>query len=632
MQESDQAIFDDLDEMEVTNPTMALELLAKDAHPLQQYRELTQNAIETILSTPPKTGTVLWDVDWSHVEHAGVYRLACIDDGRGMTEEEMREHLNTLFSSGREQGVASNFGVGGKVTAGARNPAGVAYFSWTPAEGGLHCLFRRAGGPGSPYGLHRDTLPDGSTRSVFAHSWKPVKPGIIEDHGTVVVLHGETGEEDTILPPQESPSQSMKWLAKYLGTRYFRFPHGITVRVSEFPAERAKWPRWKPRTDEEWRQSGIRDRKVQGMGEYLDRYSERGRGVVDLEGALAHWWILDEGLSGGAHEINLNRGHTAALFQSELYDLVDQQRHRLQMQGFGILYAAKRVVVYVEPTVAGVTANTARSSLTIRGSELPWESWGKQFGSRLPREIRELEREVRDATAERDHAKSIQERLRRYKHLWKVTSWRANQAGPDRASGAAPSGASRRPEDVHGQDEDGTSDRRPQPQGADAGGGRGTTRNDYLSLLQQDGQPAERVNPRRDIPEVVWVDFEDDGDRPRDRAAEYVRGQNVIFANTRFRVFTDMIQQFTEELGGMHEDAPREIREAVREWYEQVLVEAVLRSWSFEHEAPWQRQQYAQLTSPEALTLAVLPFTFVHEKIKGSVRTRLGALAGSVSA
>jgi hypothetical protein len=61
-----------------------------------------------------------------------------------------------------------------------------------------------------------------------------------------------------------------------------------------------------------------------------------------------------------------------------------------------------------------------------------------------------------------------------------------------------------------------------------------------------------------------------------------------------------------------------------------VLVEAVLRSWSFEHEAPWQRQQYDQLTSPEALTLAVLPFTFVHEKIKGSVRTRLGALAGSV--
>jgi hypothetical protein len=93
-----------------------------------------------------------------------------------------------------------------------------------------------------------------------------------------------------------------------------------------------------------------------------------------------------------------------------------------------------------------------------------------------------------------------------------------------------------------------------------------------------------------------------------------------------------MINQFTEELGGMHDDAPAEIRDAVREWYEQVLVEAVLRSWSFEHEAPWQRQEYDQLTSPEALTLAVLPFTFVHEKIKGSVRTRLGALAGSVSA
>jgi hypothetical protein len=44
------------------------------------------------------------------------------------------------------------------------------------------------------------------------------------------------------------------------------------------------------------------------------------------------------------------------------------------------------------------------------------------------------------------------------------------------------------------------------------------------------------------------------------------------------------------------------------------------------------RRTYDQLISPEALTLAVLSLTFVHEKIKGSVRTRLGALAGSVSA
>ena len=125
MRASDQATFDDLDEMDVTRPTMAPELLAKDAHPLQQCRRLTQNAIETIQSTPSRAGTVLWDVDWFHVEHTRVYRLACIDDGRGMAEDETREHLNTLFSSGREQGVAGNFGIGGKVTAGAEEPGGI---------------------------------------------------------------------------------------------------------------------------------------------------------------------------------------------------------------------------------------------------------------------------------------------------------------------------------------------------------------------------------------------------------------------------------------------------------------------------------------------------------------------------
>lgn len=622
--------FDDIDEMAVTNPTMALELLAKDAHPLQQYRELTQNAIETILSTPSRTGTVLWDVDWSQVEAAGIYRLACIDDGRGMTEEEMGGHLNTLFSSGRAQGVAGNFGVGGKVTAGARNPAGVAYFSWTPSGGGLHCLFHRAGDEGSPYGLLRRTLPDGTTRSVIPAAWEAVKPTAIDNHGTMVVLHGETGVEDTILPPPESTSQGMKWLAKYLGTRYFRFPAGVTVRVSEFPADRSKWPRRKPETDQEWSASGLRDRKVQGMGDYLDRYSTRGRGQLPLDGAVAHWWILDEELKGGAHEVNLNRGHTAALFQAELYDVIDQQRHRVQMQSFGVLYAAKRIALYVEPTAEGVAANTSRSSLTIRGSELDWESWGRQFAAHLPREIQELEREIRDASTERDHAKSIEERLRRYKHLWKVTSWRANQLGAERATGEAPSGATRgdSASNHHGSE----NALAPQPLGSDAPGGRGTSRSDYLSLLEDDGRPAERVNPKREIPKVDWVDFERGDDRPRDRAAEYVRPQNVIFANTRFRVFTDMIERFTVDFGGVHEDAPDQIRDAVREWYEQVLIEAVLRSWNFEHQAPWQSQQYEELTSPEALTLAVLPFSFVHEKIKGTVRSRLGALGGSVSA
>src|SRR5258705_301705 len=78
-----------------------LERLGKDCHPLQFLRELTQNSIEAILRTQARAGEVVWDVDWTSYELGdyGAFKLSIIDNGDGMTGEEMVRYINQLSSS-----------------------------------------------------------------------------------------------------------------------------------------------------------------------------------------------------------------------------------------------------------------------------------------------------------------------------------------------------------------------------------------------------------------------------------------------------------------------------------------------------------------------------------------------------
>jgi len=103
-----------------------LERLGADCGDQQYLRELTMNSLEA------EAMNVIWDVDWMlHEVTAGVvYKLSCIDDGRGMSAREMIQHINNLSSSGRVQAMDANFGVGAKISAATRNPAGVVYQSW----------------------------------------------------------------------------------------------------------------------------------------------------------------------------------------------------------------------------------------------------------------------------------------------------------------------------------------------------------------------------------------------------------------------------------------------------------------------------------------------------------------------
>ncbi len=76
-----------------------LDRLGEDCAPLQFLRELTQNALEGIQRLPDQNGEVIWDADWNTHVLTGVFKLCVIDNGIGMTGEEMMQYINALSSS-----------------------------------------------------------------------------------------------------------------------------------------------------------------------------------------------------------------------------------------------------------------------------------------------------------------------------------------------------------------------------------------------------------------------------------------------------------------------------------------------------------------------------------------------------
>src|ERR1051325_9294914 len=134
--------------MTVANIAFLLDRLAADTPPNQQIRELTENALEAIQrrtqSGDTNEGLVKWDIDWEHLRRTGQYKLCIIDNGDGMTAEQMAKYLNSLAVQGanQTQSISENFGVGAKITALFRNRFGLVYQSWRDGKGAMVRLHR----------------------------------------------------------------------------------------------------------------------------------------------------------------------------------------------------------------------------------------------------------------------------------------------------------------------------------------------------------------------------------------------------------------------------------------------------------------------------------------------------------
>ena len=402
--------------MQVKNMSFMLDRLGQDCAPLQYLRELNHNALEGILHLRSPEGEIIWDVDWNRHTLTGVYKLAVIDTGIGMTGEEMVQYINALSSSMSEQSDSGNFGVGAKIAAAPRNHAGLVYLSWKNGVGYMIHLWRDP--ETGVYGLRQFSRPDGSF-GHWAQVQDDIKPSGIKDHGTMVILLGNEIDQDTMQAPENTPSPS-RWIARYLNTRYYRFPKGVVVKAREG---------WEyPRSNKDTNLL----RTVTGQKPYLEKHA-KSSGQLSLTGATAHWWVLkDEDALTQNSGFQASSGHAAALYQDELYEMMTARAGVARLQSFGVIFGHNRVVIYVEPLIVEgtkLTPNTARTQLLMNNEPLPWSDWAAEFRSKLPEPIQELMEEVSGTSAVSDHKQSIRERLKQVRDLFRISRYRPVRSG-----------------------------------------------------------------------------------------------------------------------------------------------------------------------------------------------------------
>jgi hypothetical protein len=591
--------------MTVQNIGFLLDRLGQDCHPLQYLRELTQNSIEAILRSG-ESGEIVWDLDWTTYDLDGVQKLSITDTGDGMTGDEMVRFINQLSSSVTAQSFSGNYGVGAKIAAATRNPAGVLYLSWKDCEGSMIHLYRDS--DIGQYGLKQWQHQDGSY-AHFLPLEDDVRPDAINGHGTKVVLLGPAPDANTMQAPANAPSPS-RWISKYLNTRYFRFPDGVTIKAREG---------WEyPRSDKDRNYL----RTLLGQETYLNQHSITS-GQVQLADATAHWWILkDEPAITNNSGFIESAGHVGALYQNELYELATARTGMSRLQQFGVTFGYRYVVIYVEPTNAGdipLTTNTARTTLLMGNEPLPWAEWASEFREKLPDEIAQLVAEKAAASINSDHGKSIRDRLKEIMGLFKLSRYRPTPGGDvsidvDRLVRGGRTGGQSRSSGTSSGD------------GSKSTATGGTAGNVYAVFEKANGAPGKKVKPDP-FPMVRWVSVKD-GTREygdiEDRAAKYLADQNILLVNADFRVFSDMVTFFVKEFGDVPGIADL-ARDAVRGWFEQALVESVMGVQGLANSKEWSQSDMDTALSEEALTSTVMQRYHVHFAVKRELGSKLGS-------
>ena len=506
---------------ETDDTSSMIDRVGSDCPPDQMYRELTQNAIESIQRTGTKG-----HVDWGHFVVDGVRKLCVMDDGCGMSPEQAINYVRNLACSGGTiSNHGGNYGVGAKISAGVKNPAGVEYRTWKDGVG-TRLVFCREG---NNYGL-RELRSGLAGKDAYYEilSVKDKHPLVTSGHGTMVILHGMSHDEDTVSTSRaflsancnpETEYDSLRWLIKYLNSRYFELPTDVTVRVwEEKNATQASW------------------RTIQGEKILLEKHSDARGSQKLLNDVTVHWYIHNEDTHNGSTESYAASPFTAAFYDGELYDQTRNKEAYLRIQNFGVVAGSPRVVLLFELhcTSDQITTDTARTHLLKNNRELPYAEWADIFADNLPQEIIDLIESIRTKKLPRSNDERIYDML----DWLSPPRVRASKNGKQkfepltRAIGL--------------------------PDGNHLGGsGSSDLPSRGHKLNGKDGSSDGTQNGRRhrpSIPKIHWVSLADNtrvqGDMEYS-AGKYLHGPHEIQMNKDFEVF----QRFAEKLQAKHPKA-----------------------------------------------------------------------------
>ena len=592
----------ELEVMKTKNTAFSVEILGNQCAPMQYVRELTQNSIEAIREKGG-SGQILWTFDRETEKNTGIRKLCILDNGAGMDGEDIRNLMNRMFSSGKQQGLTENYGIGAKVAGLHRSPLGMIYQVWKDGNGYMGHLMKHP--EKNEYGLYQYENEDGSLSpyvELNEGSMPQKKRCTITESGTQVTLIGEYEDEDTYLPVDAPYGRN--WLARYLNSRYFKLPDYVELAVScnlhKNEDGTAKY----------------QIRMIKGMLEYNNKYSKLN-GTVKINGAKVHWWVLKE-LDNERPEFP-SVSHTASLFQDELYDYEEKNKTNLtRLHRFGIIQLVKRVVIYVEPTGENVTTDPSRTFLSIGSAQkIPWDDWGDQFAEKMPEELRKLEEEASERATDEDLDKAAAAMLKNWMKSFEVPKFLVASEADLEVS---------EPEDLGGQPDSGGEDgTRTGTDGGDSvdSGNKG---NRFSDFIRRKGKPGKETKTDDSIPKVEWVTPETQP-HLEDRAAQYIRQQNRLLINRDFRGFTSIIDSVLAEKGENKPGAKAAIEEVAKLHYQVSICETIIRVQMLKKGGKtWKQEEIDGALSEVALTAAVMSHKLLHDRISHSVGHKLGAV------
>lgn len=602
--------------MRTAGAQFLIERTNRESGSYQWVRETLINAFEA------KATHVEYGIEWQ-AARGGVYRRTICDDGIGMSPEQLVAFFNTFGSGGKKiGGVHDNFGVGAKTSLLPWNRLGVVVISWqggkpamiwmkrdsTTGEYGLRVLPARARGQNI-----LETVFTPFNDEEHGIDWRKVKPPFIKNHGTCVILLGNTPTQDTILGDPYRDEADIKGISSYLNHRIWDMRDtGVKVFVTELRSQdKNQWPN-KP---EDKGTKRLNHREVLGA-RYWVMYDKHPAGKPAAQGAVPHSdgatfinWYLWDGERPAIHSYAPMNGFIAVLYRNELYNFTE---HHATYRSFGITERSVRsnlwLVVHpptVDPTVGGVYPRTDRNALLYKpkgvgnaAQDVPMLDWAAWFAEHMPQEIQDAISKARGPQTGSLEDESWRQRLAdRFGSRWKIKTMRAT-TGPGALVKLTPSDPTKSEDEGEAEemDADGSGEETPVIESARPDiPSHGTREGD------EKGKPGEVSGG---IPSYIWVpgsEF-DQGMlvawSPHD--PQYPEG--VVLLNSDHPMIDMQIKYWQSQYAEHHADA---VAQAVRAEYGQMAVSKVAHSEHFKGIIPVQIVE-TDMRSEPALTMSLL--------------------------
>jgi len=585
----------------------------------QWARETLKNALEAGATK------VHFGVEYQAVEGKGVYRRLIADNGKGMTGKQLYEYFS-YAGSGEKRigGEHDNFGIGAKISLMPWNAYGLVIVSWV--DGVASMIWIQKNPQSGEYGLRSfeeyddDNVVEPFNDIEHGCDWREIKPDIIKEHGTVIVLLGNSAEDDTVLGDPNRPAEygASKNLIHYLNQRFWTLPEGAEITVNRFLSDinKSNWPK-NAREGRQVLEGGSR------RGSYINLYGSRAHitqerkrekaevlsGIVPLyDSTHAHWFLLKSGEMPDAAQ-GPATSFIGILYKDELYHVTS---HHAAYRTMGVTPQAVRTKLWVilappvdnPPNTPGVYPESARSALKYSGTpdrSIPLNDWLADFAKRMPDEIRKaLAEAFGEHRDESSLTSKLMERLSQYLHLWgkkfkqrKLMVVDGDVEESVDANAPVPSGMGLV---VDGRDEQSPGEPR------DGRSRTGTAKTPTEMRAEgTDQKNARRVTPPRQPPRVIWrekTDFED----PENHFAQWIEAQNVIQLNENHRVITEQVERWQARYP---DHLAEEVAGKVREVYQAAVLSVFLATEAL---SMGKYDRDGRFRSPDALTVALLGY------------------------